>query len=147
MVDDIDVNAELAIAPDDVKLFFKKENQTLCIPDGSIETIRQSTKTMKRWFVLFFHDKHFKKHFGFDQRTDDLDLWPAVFCLKPLIDKFAIIAPKLFYKNGDEWKHICYGLEKRFEDERTGRRRKLKLREKTAKKKGTLSLKNYCSKI
>ena len=49
---------------------------------------------MKIWFTDFFLRGHWKKHFGYSQRTDDLDMFPALFCLKPLIDLFATMVLK-----------------------------------------------------
>ena len=80
------------------------------------------------------------------KETDDLDMWPAKFCLDTLLKKMAIIAPRLIYRKNEKNEivetEIAYGLKRKFEDERAKRRNTLKLPPKLAgKNKGiTLSL-------
>ena len=70
----------------------------------------------------------------------EADIWPAKFCLDPLVKKIAVIIPKLFYqkytKGEIQEMAIVHGLDKKSDDERTKRRDILKLTRKIARKKG-----------
>ena len=140
MVHDWDLEKEMDEASEEMQAILK--NETLATPDNSEETIKDNKKIFKEWLLKIFHDKEYKKYFGFSKETFKLDIWPAFFCLKPILAKIQLRSPGLIkMKNSDGdlvYTDFCYELDRKFETERVKRKNKLKLTGKIVeKKKGT----------
>ena len=132
-----------------VKLIFEK--QTLSIPDDSKKSTERNRDIIKDFSIQFFWDMEFDKYFGFSEETWEAEkgkgIWPAAFCLTPLIRKMALKAPRLFFKKTADGKveemPICYALLRHFELERVKRRDLHGLPPKQAAKKGIYTPQNF----
>ena len=126
------------------------DRQTLSIPDGTEASIKRQRDILKAFFIQFFWDVEFEKHFGFSRETwesdNNLGCFPAKFCLTPLIKLMVPKYARLFFRvtPGGELEElpICNSLNRHFEIERIKRRDQLGLEPKmaaAARKKGKLS--------